>query len=84
MTWTTDPTVLPATEEENFKKDAAPVTLVVDAGTGTVIVQVRDSGGSWATMETLGSDGWHKIDVANCPAINIDVTGDAQYKVLWS
>lgn len=72
-----------ATVEASAPIFGEPCTLVVDAGTGTVVleVQVDTATDAWVTHETYDADGAYKIEANGCN-IRISVTGDAAYALV--
>ena len=68
-----------------FNGTAFPVGLDVDAGTGTVLVEMQDSADAWAVIPsgTFNVDDVVQIEVANLSCIRIRATGNAQYRVTW-
>lgn len=68
------------TGSREFSLDAfaPPQTLIVDAGTGTVTLEVMIDtvGAEYILHETYNADGVHKVEANGC-SIRITCTGDA-------
>lgn len=60
--------------------DALPSTLIVDVGSGAVVleVQIDTDANQWLTAETFVTDGIHKVEANGC-TVRVSVTGDAAY-----
>lgn len=58
--------------------DALPSTLIVDAGTGTVVldVQIDTDADEWINHDTYTADGIQKVEANGC-TVRITCTGDA-------
>lgn len=83
--WGTDPLILPDENEGDFGHWVPPATLHTEVGSGTVLVQRRNAAGDdWTTFETISEDTSQILDLQNMPAIRINVTGDAQFKCVWT
>ncbi len=63
--------------------DENPCTLIVDAGTGTVVVsvQIDTALDEWITYDTYLVDGVHKVEANGCN-VRIATTGDAAAAVV--
>jgi len=60
-----------------------PCTVIVDAGTGTVVleVQIDTATDAWVTHETFDTDGAYKIEANGCNC-RLSVTGDAEFALV--
>lgn len=78
-TWTSADTVFTS----DFFPWSNPLTIEVDAGSGTVEIQHQADGGSWVAFEVLSADTVKKIDTKNMPDLTFHATGDAKYRITW-
>jgi hypothetical protein len=62
-----------------FEHCERPGSLLVDAGTGTVVLEASDDAATWITAATYSADAMKTIDLANVQRLRLSVTGDAKY-----
>lgn len=77
-------------EDTELRPDGTPwpsytpaISIQVDANGGTVVVQARDSTGTWAPFAdyTFSEDTLQIIEVAALPALRIVTTGSAKFRL---
>lgn len=66
--------------------NAGQTTVIVEGGTGDVQIQIKDSTGSWLTLDgdeyTITGNSSVQLTGDNSPAYKITATGDAKFQVV--
>lgn len=62
-----------------FKHWQRPGSLLVEAGTGSVILEASGDGTSWITADSFTADAMKAVELSNVRALRLSVTGNARY-----
>lgn len=68
------------TSFEGRNIEATPVGIVVQAGTGTVVVQIKNESGDWVTVKTYITDAAETFQAALF-TFKVTATGDAVFSI---